>query len=112
MDPLDMLALDPTRRHFLSQMTMGVGAMALGGLSAADAIGAKAVSQAALPHFAPKARRIIYLFQSGGPSQLDLFDYKPILEKQNGREEIVQREHLGLHGVAPDQGREGKQPAR
>src|SRR5512144_2363656 len=37
-----------------------------------------------LPHFAPKAKRIIYLFQSGGPSQIELFDYKPRLEKFQG----------------------------
>ena len=37
-----------------------------------------------LPHFAPKAKRVIYLFQSGGPSQLDLFDYKPQLAKTHG----------------------------
>src|SRR6266545_1820853 len=37
-----------------------------------------------LPHFAPKAKRVIYLFQHGAPSQLDLFDYKPSLEKQRG----------------------------
>jgi hypothetical protein len=38
------------------------------------------------PHFAPRVRRVIYLFQSGGPSQLDLFDYKPLLREQNGEE--------------------------
>ena len=39
-----------------------------------------------LPHFAPKAKRVIYLFQSGGPSQLDLFDHKPHLAKRFGEE--------------------------
>ena len=39
-----------------------------------------------LPHFAPKAKRVIYLFQSGGPSQLELFDYKPQLEKFRGQD--------------------------
>ena len=38
-----------------------------------------------LPHFAPKAKRVIYLFQSGGPSQLELFDYKPLLNKMRGQ---------------------------
>src|SRR5262249_36112281 len=37
-----------------------------------------------LPHFTPKAKRVIYLFQSGGPSQIELFDYKPQLEKLRG----------------------------
>src|SRR5436189_4858313 len=40
----------------------------------------------AQPHFAPKAKRIIYLFMSGGPSQHDLFDYKPLLNKMNGQD--------------------------
>ena len=39
-----------------------------------------------LPHFAPKAKRVIYLHQSGGPSQIDLFDYKPTLDKLSGTE--------------------------
>ena len=39
-----------------------------------------------LPHFAPKAKRIIYLFQNGAPSQLDLFDYKPMLQKMHGQD--------------------------
>ena len=39
-----------------------------------------------LPHFAPKAKRIIYLFQNGAPSQLDLFDYKPLLQKMQGED--------------------------
>ena len=77
--------LDVTRRHFLSRLSMGVGAMALGSLaSPARAAASTLVEQ--LPHFAPRARRVIYLFQSGGPSQLDLFDYKPLLEKRNGEE--------------------------
>ena len=41
---------------------------------------------AALPHFAPKAKRIIYLFQNGAPSQLESFDYKPMLNQQMGQE--------------------------
>ena len=41
---------------------------------------------AGLPHFAPKAKRVIYLFQNGAPSQLDLFDYKPMLNKMHGED--------------------------
>ena len=41
---------------------------------------------AGLPHFAPKAKRIIYLFQNGAPSQLDLFDYKPLLQQMHGQD--------------------------
>jgi hypothetical protein len=61
-----------TRRHFT-----GIGAAALGSLLRADE---------GLPHFAGKAKRVIYLFQHGAPSQLDLFDYKPDLATQRGKE--------------------------
>jgi len=61
-----------TRRHFT-----GIGAAALGSLLRADE---------GLPHFAGKAKRVIYLFQHGAPSQLDLFDYKPDLAPQRGKE--------------------------
>ncbi|MCH2133205.1 MAG: DUF1501 domain-containing protein [Phycisphaerales bacterium] len=92
-EPIQLDLLGETRRHFLSNMTMGLGAMALGSLAGTSL--AETVGQAARPgvenvfkppHFAPRAKRIIFLFQSGGPSQLDLFDYKPLLEKHNGRE--------------------------
>ncbi len=74
----DPLAL--TRRHFLSGATAGLGGLALSRLEGQAAAGARA------PHFAPAAKRIIYLFQSGAPSQLDLFDYKPLLNDRNGEE--------------------------
>ncbi len=76
-----LLALN--RRHFLQQSSSGVGAAALMSLLGS---GAGASPLKAAPHFAPKARRIIYLFQSGGPSQQDLFDYKPTLTTMNGEE--------------------------
>jgi hypothetical protein len=65
------------RRDFL-RSSIGVGSIALASLfnpRAANSIGSEA------PHFAPKAKRIIPLMQSGAPSQLDLFDYKPLLGK-------------------------------
>ena len=59
----------------------------------AGALGAAALSQLfgndgkdRRPHFAPRARRIVYLFQSGGPSQIDLYDYKPQLNKEHGKQ--------------------------
>ena len=64
-----------TRRHFLGCSTTGIGAAALSSLLSEDAVAGSAPA----PHFAPTAKRIIYLFQSGAPSQLDLFDYKPNL---------------------------------
>src|SRR5262245_38034943 len=65
-------------------MATGIGAAALASLLQQDG---RAVDQSSsLPHFAPKAKRVIYLFQSGAPSQLDLFDYKPKLADLRGTE--------------------------
>ena len=81
------------RRDFLGRTTLGIGGAALMSLLNADAARAavpavanpfKGVMDA--PHFAPRAKRVIYLFQSGAPSQLDLFDYKPELAKQRGED--------------------------
>ena len=76
-----------TRRHFLGKMTLGLGSVALGSLLIPDLLksGEEGIPQiSGLPHFAPKAKRIIYLFQNGAPSQLESFDYKPLLNK-NGK---------------------------
>ena len=88
MEPRSERLLQLTRRHFFGKAATGIGMAALASLlnedaSAAD-IGA-AVSDGSsglpgLPHFPPTAKRVIYLFQSGGPSQMDLFDYKPRLK--------------------------------
>jgi hypothetical protein len=85
MNPYDELQLQSTRRRFLGQLSGGLGAAAMASLlgESGYADGDDATSKA--PHFAPKAKRIIYLFQSGGPSQLDLFDAKPALEKYRGQ---------------------------
>lgn len=76
-----------SRRQFLNRFGMGLGGIALadmvGGLQAAT-LPRHGLLRA--PHFAPKAKRIIYLFQSGGPSQLDLFDRKPVLNEKHGQE--------------------------
>ncbi len=76
-----------TRRTFLRQSGGGIGLAALGGLLGA---GAAAPAQGAMlqgfPHHAPKAKRIIYLFQSGAPSQMDLFDPKPQMQEQRGKD--------------------------
>ena len=80
------------RRHFLSKMGLGIGSLALGSLLgckqdvASPDLSANVKGILGAPHFAPKAKRIIYLFQSGGPSQLDLFDYKPLLRERHGEE--------------------------
>ena len=70
-----------TRRAFLERAAGGIGAAALSTL-----LGAEPDGSAALPHFAPKAKRVIYLFQFGGPSQIDLFDPKPALAKMQAAE--------------------------
>ncbi len=82
-----------TRRDFLTKTSLGLGALSLGGLlGPTPALGKDFLSQmvqssgAGIPHFVPKAKRVIYLFQSGAPSQLDLFDHKPLLTKMNGKE--------------------------
>jgi len=79
-----------TRRDFLTRTSLGLGALTLGSLiNPAPVFGSfsNSVNQSPkLPHFPAKAKRIIYLFQSGAPSQLDLFDHKPLLKKLNGQE--------------------------
>lgn len=82
--------LNINRRHFLSKMSIGLGSAALGTLLIKDLFNdpQNAVDSIinGLPHFAPKAKRVIYLFQNGAPSQLESFDYKPTLQKMFGQE--------------------------
>ena len=85
------LGLQMTRRHFFGRQATGIGMAALAGLLGrqlrADTAQHKVFGGLpGLPHFAPKARRVIYLFQSGGPSQMELFDYKPRLVEFQGQD--------------------------
>jgi len=73
------------RRRFWNRLGMGLGGMALADLMSAEATGVPGGAVNYI-HWAPKAKRVIYLFQSGGPSQMDLFDYKPLLKKKHGSE--------------------------
>jgi hypothetical protein len=73
-----------TRRHFLSGAGLGLGSLALGTLLPRQAAAADGVLSA--PHYPAKAKRVIYLFQSGGPAQQELFDYKPLLNEKNGEQ--------------------------
>jgi hypothetical protein len=73
-----------TRRQFFGRA--GIGATALASLMSDDARASEHGGLPGLPHFAPKAKRVIYLFQSGAPSQLELFDPKPGLEARHGED--------------------------
>ncbi len=74
-----------TRRWFFRECGVGLGAIALGQLLGADSQAAPAGLAPRMPHFAPKAKRVVYLFQAGAPSHLELFDYKPELAKWDGK---------------------------
>ncbi|MEM9345316.1 MAG: DUF1501 domain-containing protein [Planctomycetota bacterium] len=99
-----------TRRHFFGRSAAGLGALALGSLLPGGTAGAlkrdlpKATGGILpSPHFAPKAKRIIYLFQSGGPSHQDLFDYKPELNKLHGKELFDYVDSGRLTGMSANQ---------
>ena len=85
------LASHASRRWFLSQCGVGAGSLALGSLlggehpAFASASGNTSPLAPKSPHYVPKAKRVIYMFQAGAPSHLDLFDYKPELAKWNGK---------------------------
>jgi hypothetical protein len=91
MNPFSEMESTLTRRHFFGKAARGIGTAALASLLGPTAFGegqrGSAVSRGILQpsHLAPKAKRVIYLFQSGAPSQLDLFDYKPKLIEMNGK---------------------------
>ncbi|MGK0252680.1 MAG: hypothetical protein ACI9OE_000124 [Mariniflexile sp.] len=90
MEELSKHFINNNRRHFLKKVGLGVGGLAAASLldpfsslvEAADS----PLAGMNLPHFAPKAKRVIYLFQSGGPSQLEMFDHKPLLNKMRGED--------------------------
>jgi len=76
---------DPiSRRDALGQLCAGFGSIALAGLLANEAAATTGGILAA-PHFRPRAKRVIFLFMHGGPSQIDTFDYKPLLARDNGK---------------------------
>ena len=93
MDELIEQARVISRRQLLTRTSLGIGAAALSSLLNSAALAADASTTAPAPagsfkapHFAPKAKRVIYLFQSGGPSHLEIFDYKPKLEALYGQD--------------------------
>ena len=88
MSPITEHLTGLSRRTFLQQQVAGVGGIALGSLLGTDhALANSAVGGLpGLPHFAPKAKRVVVLFQSGGMSHVDLFDDKPTLHKHHGKD--------------------------
>jgi hypothetical protein len=96
MDELMNNYFENKRRDFLRGSVLGLGGVALSSLfGCGSKSGDKKMVQQATeemntplvnPHFSPKAKRVIYLFQSGGPSQMELFDYKPKLYEMHGQE--------------------------
>lgn len=79
-----LLSASP-RRDFLRSSTLGLGWLAFSALAQKTAAAATAAGGAPGPHFAPRAKRVIFLTMRGGPSHVDLFDYKPALLKANGK---------------------------
>ena len=83
-----------TRRNFIKQSFLGLGGLALGAMMSCNNTPGKPISYfdpknplaPRPPHFAPKARSVIYLHMAGAPSQLELFDYKPELAKLDGQD--------------------------
>lgn len=100
--------LNTNRRKFLSQLSIGLGSVALGSLLIPDLFKGTSPTEeeflAGIPHFAPKAKRVIYLFQNGAPSQLETFDYKPTLVSMMGQDlpESI-RNGQRLTGMTADQ---------
>src|SRR5215472_4697965 len=92
MDFHDQYRLAMTRRHFFSLGSTGIGTAALASLlnpslfAGAMDVNPKTGGLPGLPHFPPMAKRVIFLHQSGGPAQMDLFDYKPQLETMRGQD--------------------------
>ncbi len=110
-----------TRRHFLKECGFGLGAIGLGSLLGScgtDSAGSTAPAlpddpmAVRMPQFAPKAKRVIYIHMAGAPSQLELFDYKPELEKYHGQdcpaEFLEGKKFAFIQGVPKMLGPQGK----
>jgi hypothetical protein len=103
VDPSLHTAQAITRRHFLGQCRIGIGGTALASLlfrdGAVHAAPDPETARIAVPHFAPRAKRIIYLHMAGSPPQQDLFDYKPLLNELNGTpcpEDMLENERFAF----------------
>jgi hypothetical protein len=97
-DPTPPL-LARTRRQFFRDCAVGMGSLALASMAGGAGPGPVSAMAPKKPHFAPKARSVIYLFMNGAPSQLDLFDHKPRLVELNGKdcpEEFLKKERFAF----------------
>ena len=104
--PLDQQALHAmTRRHFFGRTAWGIGGIALASLLNGNVFAAQKETPAPnplaprAPHFKPRAKRVIYMFMEGAPTQLDLFDYKPKLVEMNLQpcpEELIKGERFAF----------------
>ncbi|QDU61731.1 hypothetical protein Pan216_25940 [Planctomycetes bacterium Pan216] len=99
MNPLQETPL--SRRNLLKRAGCGFGYLALADLLSQRSFGAAATSPLAekAPHHPPRAKRIIFLFMHGGPSQVDSFDYKPLLEKEHGKNASFKQVELASVGA-------------
>ncbi len=93
MNPIEENYANMTRRSFFSKTALGIGGLALGSLlnpsllsAATKKMGSLAGDNFGVPHFVPKAKRVIHLFQNGAPSHVELFDYKPKLRTWHGKQ--------------------------
>lgn len=109
MDPIREAQLMINRRTFFGRTATGIGTAALALLLGAEAQAGTGTGgyggALGAPHYTPRARRVIYLFQSGGPSHLDLFDYKPLMAERRGTE-LPESIRMGqrLTGMTSNQG--------
>jgi hypothetical protein len=100
-DPRELLH-NITRRHFFKQTGFGIGAAALASILNKDLFASASAPDPLTiqpPHFAPKAKSVIYLFMAGAPSTLDLLDYKPKLNEMNGQycpESLIKNERFAF----------------
>jgi hypothetical protein len=85
MNPITENQLMVNRREFFGRSAVGIGAAALGSLLARDGMAQGVGGLGTLPHFAPKAKRVVYLFMNGAPTHTDLFDYKPLQKQMHGQ---------------------------
>lgn len=86
MNPLTDHTAHLTRRHFFGKSGLGIGSLALGSLLEQEGLANQLPEISGLPNYAAKAKRVIYLFMNGAPPHLDMFDYKPQMEKWRGQE--------------------------